>query len=123
MLSGHLPRGSRLLVVAADDRWKDMMRAQDAALFDSWEVAETMDVDTAKEWSQHAAASLQWQEAATSDPRQNAQVSLARTRTRTLTLALTRTRTRTRTLTLTGRGEATARRWRLLEAINHRQSS
>jgi len=73
MLSGHLPRGSRLLVVAADDRWKDMMRAQDAALFDSWEVAETMDVDTAKEWSQHAAASLQWQEAATSDPRQNAQ--------------------------------------------------
>ena len=22
MLSGHLPRGSRLLVVAADDRWK-----------------------------------------------------------------------------------------------------
>ena len=73
MLSGHLPRGSRLLVVAADDRWKDMMRAQDAELFDSWEVAETMDVDTAKEWSLHARASLQWQETATSDPRQNAQ--------------------------------------------------
>ena len=32
-----------------------------------------MDVDTAKEWSMHARASLQWQETAAKDPRQNAQ--------------------------------------------------
>ena len=71
MLSGHLPPGSRLLVVAADDRWKGMMRERNRELFESWEVAETMDIDTAKGWSQHARASLQWQEAAASDPQQN----------------------------------------------------
>jgi len=68
MLSGHLPRGSRLLVVAADDRWKGMMLEKNQELFESWEVAESMDVDTAKEWSLHARASLQWQEAAARDP-------------------------------------------------------
>ena len=71
MLSGHLPRGSRLLVVAADDRWKGMMRERNSELFESWEVAETMDIDTAKEWSQHARASQQWQESAASDTPKN----------------------------------------------------
>ena len=38
MLSGHLPPGSRLLVLAPDGRWREMLRARDAALFASWEV-------------------------------------------------------------------------------------
>ena len=57
MLSGHLPPGSKLLVLAPDGCWKTMMRERDQALFESWEVAETMDVPTAKEWSQ---LSRQW---------------------------------------------------------------
>ena len=66
-----------------------MMRAQDADLFDSWEVRETMDVDTAKESSPHG--------------------PLAQTPTPTPTL----TRTLTLTLTLTRRAsEATRRRRR-----------
>jgi len=50
MLSGHLPSGARLLVLAPDDRWKAAFRERAPALFDSWEIAEDMDVDTAKEW-------------------------------------------------------------------------
>ena len=48
MLSGHLPAGSKLLVLAPDEKWKDMMRARNRTLFESWEVVDTMDVDTAK---------------------------------------------------------------------------
>ena len=51
MLSGHLPARSKLLVLAPDERWKDMMRARNRTLFESWEVVDTMDVDTAKEWT------------------------------------------------------------------------
>ena len=51
MLSGHLPAGSKLLVLAPDERWKDMMRARNRTLFESWEVVESMDVETAKEWA------------------------------------------------------------------------
>ena len=51
MLSGHLPAGSKLLVLAPDEKWKDMMRARNRTLFESWEVVDTMDVDTAKEWA------------------------------------------------------------------------
>ena len=54
MLSGHLPTGSRLLVLAPDERWKAEMRERMPELFDSWEIADDMDVDTAKEWSQRA---------------------------------------------------------------------
>ena len=38
MPSGHLPAGSKLLVLAPDERWKDMMRARNRTLFESWEV-------------------------------------------------------------------------------------
>jgi len=41
-------------VLAPDERWKANLRARGAELFDSWEIAEDMDVDTAKEWSQTA---------------------------------------------------------------------
>jgi HAD superfamily hydrolase (TIGR01450 family) len=52
MLSGHLPSGSKLLVLAPDGRWKAEMRERMPKLFDSWEIADDMDVDTAKEWAQ-----------------------------------------------------------------------
>jgi len=52
MLSGHLPAGSRLLVLSPDDRWKEMVQARNKSLYDSWEVVEAMDVPTAKRWSQ-----------------------------------------------------------------------
>ena len=57
-----------------------------------------MDVDTAKEWSMHARASLQWQETAAKDPRQNAQSGKGRLLTLPLTLNLTLTLTLTLSL-------------------------
>ena len=51
MLSGHLPTGSKLLVLAPDEKWKAEMRERMPALFDSWDIRDDMDVDTAKEWS------------------------------------------------------------------------
>jgi hypothetical protein len=61
MTSGHLAAGSRLLVLAPDDGWKRMLCARDRELFEEWEVWETMDVDTAKEWSSIARARLAWE--------------------------------------------------------------
>ena len=52
MLSGHLPAGSRILVLSPDDRWKEMVQARNRTLYESWEVVEAMDVPTAKRWSQ-----------------------------------------------------------------------
>ena len=63
MASGHLTAGSRLLVLAPDDGWKRMLRERDPRLFATWEVVETMDVDTAKEWSRAAEARLLWESA------------------------------------------------------------
>uniref|UniRef100_A0A7S2DR03 Uncharacterized protein n=1 Tax=Octactis speculum TaxID=3111310 RepID=A0A7S2DR03_9STRA len=62
MLSGHVPEGSKLLVLAPENScWKEMLYERDAELYDSWDVELTMDVDTAKEWAQHAKARLQWE--------------------------------------------------------------
>uniref|UniRef100_A0A7S2GL26 EF-hand domain-containing protein n=1 Tax=Octactis speculum TaxID=3111310 RepID=A0A7S2GL26_9STRA len=63
MTSGHLPAGSRLLVLAPENSgWKEMMCERNRELYESWDVRLDMDVDTAKEWSQHARARLEWEE-------------------------------------------------------------
>ena len=65
LLSGHLPAGSRLVVVAPDDRWREMLVARDdEGQFGTWEVRSTLDLDTAKEWAMHARESLARHEAA-----------------------------------------------------------
>jgi len=62
MLSpGQLPPGSKLLLLAPDERCVEMLRERDGELFDSWDLRRSMDVDTAKEWSVHAEARLRWE--------------------------------------------------------------
>jgi len=63
MSDGQLPAGSRMLILAPDERCATMLRTRNHTLFDSWEIATTMDVDTAKSWSMHAKARLEWETA------------------------------------------------------------
>eukprot|EP00316_Scyphosphaera_apsteinii_P023723 CAMPEP_0119305160 /NCGR_PEP_ID=MMETSP1333-20130426/6224_1 /TAXON_ID=418940 /ORGANISM="Scyphosphaera apsteinii, Strain RCC1455" /LENGTH=328 /DNA_ID=CAMNT_0007308183 /DNA_START=54 /DNA_END=1040 /DNA_ORIENTATION=+ len=63
MTSGSVPAGSKLLVLAPNDDWAQMICECDQPLFESWEILTDMDVDTAKEWSQHAKAWLEWETA------------------------------------------------------------
>jgi len=63
MMSGQLPAGSKVLLLAADDGAVERLKERDAALYASWEVARSLDVATAKEWSVVAEARRAWEDA------------------------------------------------------------
>jgi len=67
MTSGHLPAASKLLVLAPDDLWEQMLRQREPRLFESWDIRRGMDVTEAKEWSQLARARLEWEQSERQD--------------------------------------------------------
>uniref|UniRef100_A0A7S2GHG6 Uncharacterized protein n=1 Tax=Octactis speculum TaxID=3111310 RepID=A0A7S2GHG6_9STRA len=66
--SGHIPAHSKLLVLApVTSTWKKMVSQRVPDLVESWDIHLNMDVETAKEWAQHAKKRLDWENLAIED--------------------------------------------------------